>query len=210
MDRDYQRIFTYGEIGTGWPGVRYNEMAEITYGDSKYGDAYPLRVFSSEILSFSSAQSTDVPSALNSISVTFATSMPLLTSSRVIFLGLENTQTMDPTLMSDFNGTQVQATWTHRNGSLVLSPPWPIVAGKLYTFSFVVMNPPSEQDAPILKLTVDTCGCASCPVPWMNFSLTLPPRITAPTSTSSTRAATSSTTARPTTSTTTPGNILIY
>jgi len=162
MRRDFVSVYGTGVMNALYPFVKYSTAAAVTYGDSVQGDAYPLKVYGSSFIVKRIGQSTSFPSKTNQITVTLATSVPLVAGSQVTIFGLTGTSTTtNPSLTlidqwsSGFSTCfGSSASWTQGNGTLILTVTSDTVAGTQYTFSFTLQNPPCPQSPPPISISV--------------------------------------------------------
>jgi hypothetical protein len=123
------------------------------------GDAAPLLVFQPRIIVSSMIHSTPWPSVNNTITVTFATNVPLLISAfapKITLSGLIQTGTVDTmslalTIQDGLgNVSSVSGEWDQGAGKLVFAPAEDMTAGDNYTISFELQNRHCQQDAPVV------------------------------------------------------------
>jgi len=123
-------------------------------------DRMPLRVRPAQFLEIDIGQSSPHPCAINFITVTLATSVPLLINSRytgidcqpdITIKGLLGTQTPDSavfTLLEASAAIDALAAWTYSTGTVVVKLQSDLVAAQNATFKFTVTNKATPQDSP--------------------------------------------------------------
>jgi len=202
MDRDFFTLFDTGTVESKYGYTeRYSLDADpVTYGSVQLGDAYPLKIYEGEFIAIDKAigQSTPYPSQQNTITVTFATTVPLLAGTKVSLSGFRYCSTgnsecyMDTNDKSDlaittsgFNAPHAgadfaavlgtTAVWDREDGTLILELASNTVAGTQYVFSFVLTNPTVCAQNP-QDITITTGCCPTCA-----FTQTLSADATTPT-----------------------------
>jgi len=148
MTRNLTQTFSTGTVGTLYPYDKYNSLAQVTYGDSIQGDAYPLKVYSPAFVVSKIGQSTHFPSRSNNISVTLATNVPLIAGSTVTISNLTGSSTASTLSLLIFTPDSVfgsAAQWTQRTGTIILTVVSETVAGMQYRFQVDLANPQCPQ-----------------------------------------------------------------
>jgi hypothetical protein len=187
MERDFFSLFNTGVIDTKYLySKKYAPGATVTYGSVDLGDAYPLKIFAGQFIAIdkSIGQSTPYPSLENTITVTFATTIPLLASTKVSLSGFRycNTAGSACTYMATADNLGLPITtsgwasphdgdfaaqlgttaeWDREDGTLVLTIAANTVAGTQYVFSFVLTNPTTCQQPP-RDITITAGCCPTC------------------------------------------------
>jgi hypothetical protein len=188
MERDFFRLFDTGIIENNkyTYSKKYAPGATVTYGSVELGDAYPLKIFQGQFIAIdkSIGQSTPYPSLQNTITVTFATTIPLLASTKVSLSGFRycNTAGSACTYMATADNLRLPITtsgwasphdedfaaqlgttaeWDREDGTLVLTLAASTVAGTQYVFSLVLTNPTTCQQLP-RDITITAGCCPTC------------------------------------------------
>ena len=96
MNRDMVTLYSTGAIQNSlYPFTKYSTSSLITYGSSSLGDAYPLRTYSPSFVITQIGQSTYFPAKMNTITITLATTVPLVSGTRVTIFNLVGSTTAD-------------------------------------------------------------------------------------------------------------------
>ena len=118
MDRDFVRILSYGTKGHPNFGqtAHFDSSAAVTYSEEPPlpGDAAPLLVYVPEFVVANITQSNPYPSADNTISVTFVTSVPMKANSTITVAGLVDRSVTNSTILTLINAGPkfVSGNWT--------------------------------------------------------------------------------------------------
>ena len=158
MTRDFVTVYDTGVVNTLYPLVKYGPLATVTYGNSLQGDAYPLNIYSPSFVMKKIGQSTDFPAKMNSLTVTLATNVPLISGTQVTIFNLLGSGTISGSLALSSIGSAFSSCfasnglWSQSNGSLIISVASDTVAGTKYTFSFVLLNPSCGQSPPLVSI----------------------------------------------------------
>ena len=187
MERDFFGLFDTGTIDNKYLySKKYGPEATVTYGSVDLGDRYPLKIFEGQFIAIdkSIGQSTPYPSLENTITVTFATTIPLLASTKVSLSGFRycNTAGSACTYMATTDNLGLPITtsgwayphdedfaaqlgtsaeWDREDGTLVLTLAANTVAGTQYVFSFRLTNPTTCQQLP-RDITITAGCCPTC------------------------------------------------
>ena len=162
MNRDMVTLYSTGAIQNSlYPFTKYSTSALITYGSSSLGDAYPLRTYSPSFVITQIGQSTYFPAKMNTITITLATNVPLVSGTRVTIFNLVGSTTADSASLAVYEQKSSgfashyspTAQWSRTNGSLVLSVVNDTTAGTQYIFSFNIQNPTCAQSPPLVSIT---------------------------------------------------------
>jgi hypothetical protein len=153
MDRDFVKILSYGSKGHPNFGqtAYFDRSATITFADTppQQGDAAPLLVYRPYFVVANISQSSPYPSSNNSISVTFATSVPLKSQSVITISGLHGSVTNSSFLDIPERSTNLASSgqWWSQNGSIEVSVVTATIAGEIYTFAFTIKNQECRRNA---------------------------------------------------------------
>ena len=171
MQRDFVTLYGTGVLDSPYPFAKYSPAATITFGNSNQGDAYPLKVYAPSFVVKRIGQSTAYPSKINQITVTMATSVPLISNSTITIFGLTGSTTSSGSLILTDPGSsgflscfRSSGNWNQGNGTLVLTVISDTIAGTQYKFSFLLQNPPCPQSPPSVSVLVSPLCFATQPM----------------------------------------------
>ena len=132
-------------------------------------DKHPLFVRPVQLMMHVISQSTSIPCADNTVTVSLQTNVPLLVTAhpncqpRITIKGIKETNTADTSeldLSDSSNVTSKKGNWSRSNGELDFDVDGDSVflAGTVYTFTFVVENPAKGQEASLVETRISGLG----------------------------------------------------